>query len=67
MELKAKMYFGLRNMAKKFKKLGQVENISMNLQNTPTYYLKYRKKESKDKALRELIKEEGVAEVSSDI
>ena len=36
----------------------------MHLQTTPIYYVKYRNEESKDKALRELINVEGVAEVS---
>ena len=41
----------------------QVDNLSINMQNTPTYYVKYRKEENEDKAIRELIKNKSVAEV----
>ena len=37
----------------------------MQLKTTPIYYVKYRNDESEDKALRELINEEGVAEVTT--
>ena len=52
-------------MAIKFLKYRQVESILMHLQNAPIYYDKYKKKESEVKALMELIKEEGVAEVTA--
>ena len=50
-------------MARKFEKYGQVENIAVHLQNTPTYYVKYRKEEDRIKALIELKHKEGVARV----
>ena len=34
MEVKAKMYYDLKMMTKKFRKYGQVENIVVHLQNT---------------------------------
>ena len=37
----------------------------MHLQNASMYYLKFRKKEREDKALGELINEEGVAETTT--
>ena len=37
----------------------------MNLQNTPTYYIKDRKEVNEDKALRQLINEEGVTGVAA--
>ena len=37
----------------------------MHQQNIPIYYVKYRNKESEDKALRELINEDGLAEVNA--
>ena len=39
----------------------------MHLQYTPIYYVKYRNEKCEDKALRELINEEGVAEVTNKI
>ena len=50
-------------MARKFLKYGQVERFLIYLQNIPIYYAKYKKEESKIKALMELIKEERVTEV----
>ena len=47
MELQAKLYYGLKTMAMKFRKYGQVENIAVHLQNTPTYYVKYGKEEDR--------------------
>ena len=61
--MKAKTYYGLRTMAKKFKKCGQVENIVAHLQNMPIYYVKYKKEEDKVKVLIGLIHEEGVVRV----
>ena len=37
----------------------------MQLQNAPIYYIKYKKEDSKDKALKELINKGGVAEVAT--
>ena len=37
----------------------------MHLQNAPLYYAKYKKEESEVKALIELLKEEGMAEVTA--
>ena len=42
-KVKAKMYCGLKIMANKFRKYGQIENIGIHLENTPTYYIKYKK------------------------
>ena len=39
-------------MTKKFRKYGQVENIVVRLQNTPTYYVKYGKEDDRIKTLR---------------
>ena len=44
-EVQAKMYYSLKTMARKFRKYGQVENIMIHLQNTPTHCLKYKKEE----------------------
>ena len=49
------------NIAKKNQKFWLVESILLCLQTTPIYYVKYRNKESEDKALGELINEEWVA------
>ena len=45
-EIKAKTYYSLRTMSKKFKKCGQVKSIVMHLQNAPIYYGKYKKEEN---------------------
>ena len=37
-EVKAKTYYGLKAMARKFRKYGQVERNLMHLQNTSIYY-----------------------------
>ena len=50
-------------MTKKFRKYGQVENIVVRLQNTPTYYVKYGKEDDRIKALMELKHKERVARV----
>ena len=39
-EVQAKLYYSLKLMARIFRKYGQVENIAIHLQNTPTYYVK---------------------------
>ena len=39
----------------------------MHLQNTSIYYAKYKKEESEVKALMDLTKEEGVAEVTATV
>ena len=52
MEVQAKLYYGLKAMASKFRKYGQLENITVHLKNTPTY-IKYQKEEDKIKALKE--------------
>ena len=44
-EVQAKVYYGLKTMIRKFRKYGQVENIAVHLQNTPTYYINYKKEE----------------------
>ena len=64
MEVKAKAYYGLKTMARKFLKKGQVERILMHLQNVLIYYAKYKTEESEIKVLMELIKE-GIAEVTT--
>ena len=38
-EVQTKMYYGLITMARIFRKYGQVENIAVHLQNTPTLFL----------------------------
>ena len=50
-QVKAKTYYGLKTMARKFLKNGQVESILMHLQNTPIYYAKYKIEEGETKAL----------------
>ena len=62
-EVKAKKYYGLKTMARKFRKYGQVKRILMHLQNAPIYYAKYKNEESEVKAMMEL--KEGVAEVTA--
>ena len=63
-EEKAKTYFGLKVMAKKFFfKYGQVESIAMHLQNATLYHAKYKSEENEVKALIDLEKE--VAEVTT--
>ena len=62
MEMKTKVYYGLKTMAKKFRKYAQVKSIGVHLQNTPTYYVKYRNEEDKVKELIGL-KHKGVARV----
>ena len=59
MEVKAKTYYGLKTMARKFR---QVENIAIYLQNMPTYYVMYRKEE-RIKALIKLNHKEGMGRV----
>ena len=54
-------YYRHRKMAKKFK---PAESILMHLQVATIHYVKYRNEVSKDKALRELINDEEVTEVS---
>ena len=49
-------------MARKFRKYGQVESIAVHLQNTPIYYVNYKKKDGVN-ALIGLIHEKGVARV----
>ena len=61
--MQAKVYYGLKLMARKFRKHGQVESIAVNLQNTPIYYVNYKKEEDGVNALIGLIHEEGVATV----
>ena len=61
-EMKTKVYCGLKTMAKKFRKYAQVKSIGVHLQNTPTYYVKYRNEEDKVKELIGL-KHKGVARV----
>ena len=51
MEVQPKLYYGLKIMARKFGKYGQVENIAVDLKIMPTYYVKYEKEENKIKAL----------------
>ena len=65
MEVKAKTYYVFKLVVRKLKEYGQVESILMHLQNAPIYYAKYKKEESKLKALMDLIKEEGVTEVTA--
>ena len=60
MEVKTETYYGLKTMARKCLKYGQVEKILMYLENAPIYYAKYKKKEREGKALMELIKEEEI-------
>ena len=52
-------------MARKFFKYGQMESILMHLQIAPACYAKYKKEEIEVKALMELVKEGGVAEVTT--
>ena len=42
-EVQEKVYYGLKMMARKFRKYGQVESIAVHLQNTPIYYVNYKK------------------------
>ena len=64
MEVKTNTFYGLRTIAKKVKKYGQVKNLALHQQmKTPTYFVKYEKEENEVQALMELTKEEGVAEV----
>ena len=39
-EVQAKFYYGLKTMARKFKKYGYEENIGVHLQNAQTCYVK---------------------------
>ena len=50
-------------MAREFRKYGQVKNITVHLQNTPTFYVKYRMEEDRIKALIGLKHQGGVARV----
>ena len=36
-EMQTKVYYGLKTMARKFRKYGQVESIAVHLKNTPPY------------------------------
>ena len=63
-EGKVKTYYDLKTIARKFLKYGKVKVILMHLQNTLIYYAKNKKEKIEVKALMELIKEEGVAEVT---
>ena len=63
MEVQAKVYYGLKMMAKKFRKNGYVESIVVHLQNTPSFYVNYKKEEDRVNALIGLIHEEVVARV----
>ena len=47
--MKAKTYYELKWMAKKFQKYEQVESILVHLQNTPTYYVTYKNEDDKIK------------------
>ena len=60
MEVQAKLYYGLKTMARKFRKYRQLENIAIHLQNTP---IDHRKEEDRIKALIGLKNKEGVARV----
>ena len=64
-EVKANAYYGLKKMARKFRKYRQVERIVMHLQNALINYAKYKYEKSEVKALMELIKEEGAADVTA--
>ena len=49
LEVKVKMYYGLKTMTRKFRKYGQLETRVVYLQNMPTSYVKYKNEEDKDK------------------
>ena len=55
-EVKAKTYYSLKSIPRKFRKYLQVESILIHLQNAPIYHAKYKKEKSEVKALMELIK-----------
>ena len=42
-EVQAKIYYSLKMMARKFRKYELVGSIAVHLQNTPTYYVNYKK------------------------
>ena len=64
MEVKTNTFYGLRTVAKKVIKYGQVKNLVLHQQmKTPTYFVKYGKEENQVQALMELTKEKGVAKV----
>ena len=47
MEMKAKTYYGLKMIVRKFRKYGQVERILRHLLNTLIYYAKYKMRKVK--------------------
>ena len=55
----------MASWTRKYRKYRQVERILMHLQNAPICYVMYKNKESEVKALMELIKEGGVAEITA--
>ena len=62
-EVQAKVYYGLKMMARKFRKYGLVKSIEVHQQNVPTYYVNCKKEEDRVNALIELLHEEGMARV----
>ena len=58
-DLQAKVYYGLKTMARKFWKYGQVESIAVHLKNIPIYHVNYKK----EGGVKAQIHEEGVARV----
>ena len=61
--MQVEVYYGLKTMAKKFRKYGLVESIVVHLQDVPIYHINYKKEEDGVNALIELIQEERMARV----
>ena len=49
LEVKAKTYFGMKTMTRKFRKYGQIERIVVHLKNATIFCAKYKNEESTDR------------------
>ena len=65
MEVKCKKYYSDKTVTRKILKYRQVKRILMHLQNAPIYYAKDKKEEREVKAVIELLKGGGVAEITA--